>query len=191
MDMIATELDAVTFRDLDSAGLPVGIEAIDVVRPNADILAVAFDADLAVVVNVAVAHATAAPDADTGAAVQAHLAVFYGPSDALAGMDRALLRGTRKLLDRDVADRHVGCCAFERKYRDRQFDFSVRRVVDEINLAAGVIDVEFVACQCALARHFGQRPIVDEQRLGLIAGRRAWQAFALLGAALELAPHRP
>src|SRR3979490_3193964 len=118
MDMIATELDAVTFRDLDSAGLPVGIEAIDVVRPNAavlnaDILAVAFDADLAVVVNVAVAHATAAPAPDTGAAVQAHLAVFYGPSDALAGMDRALLRGTRKLLDRDVADRHVGCCAFE------------------------------------------------------------------------------
>src|SRR5712692_8894607 len=120
MDMIATKRDPVTFRDLRSAGLPSGIEAINVVRPNAvvfdaDILTVAFDADLAVMMNVAVAHATAGPDADPGTAVQTHLAVFDGPSGSLPGVDRALLRGTRKLLDRHVADRHVGCRAFERK----------------------------------------------------------------------------
>src|SRR5262245_51319606 len=140
--MIATKRDPVTLGDLDAAGLPVGIEAMDVVRPNAailnkDILAVASDADLAIVVNVAVTHATAGPNADTSAAVQADLAVFYGPPGAFTGVDCALLRGTRILFNRDVADRHVGCCAFQRKQRDRHLDLSVRRVVDEINLAAG------------------------------------------------------
>ena len=62
MDMIATERDATALRDLDPAGLPFRIEAIDVVRPDAvaldeDILAVAFDADLAIMMNVAVVHA--------------------------------------------------------------------------------------------------------------------------------------
>src|SRR5262249_42019535 len=118
--VIATKRDPVTFRDLDSTGLPGGIEAIDVVRPNAaildaDFLAVAADSELAIVVNVAVTHATAGADADTGPAVQAHFAVFYDPSGALAGVDRAFLRTIRKLLDRDVADRHVGRCAFESK----------------------------------------------------------------------------
>ena len=49
MDMIATERNAGTFRDLDAAGLPFRIEAIDIVRPDAleldaDLFAVAFDA---------------------------------------------------------------------------------------------------------------------------------------------------
>ena len=48
---------------------------------------------------------------------------------------------------------------------------SVRRSLDEINLAAGVIDVEFVACERVLAQHLGQRHIVNEQRFGLIASR--------------------
>src|SRR5260370_32718603 len=79
IDMIATKRDPVTFRDLGSASLPGGIEAINVVRPNAvvfdaDILAVAFDADLAVVMNVGVGHATAGPDANPSTAVQTCLA---------------------------------------------------------------------------------------------------------------------
>src|SRR5215211_2238456 len=150
MDMIAPKRDAITYRDLDSARFPRGIEAMDVVRPNmavldADIPAVALDADLAVVVNIAVAHATAASDADPGAAVEAHLAVVHGPAGALAGVDGALLRGTGKLLDCDVADQNVGRSALERKGGNRQLDRPVRRIIDEIDPAARVIDVELVA----------------------------------------------
>src|ERR1700755_2603942 len=102
MDMIAAKRDSVTFRDLDSTGLPAWIEAIDIVRPDvvaldADVIAVASDTKLAIVVNVAVTHATAGPDADTVAAVQARLAVFHDPPGAFDGVDRALLRGIRKL----------------------------------------------------------------------------------------------
>src|SRR5882757_4416838 len=120
MDMIATKHDPVTFSDLDAAGFPSGIEAIDVVRPNSvvfdvDAPAVAFDADLPVVMDVAGAHATAGSNADPGTTVQTNIAVFDGPSGTFPGVDRTLLSGTRELLDRHVTDRHVGCRAFERK----------------------------------------------------------------------------
>src|SRR5258708_34085893 len=118
--MIATKRDPVTFRDLGSASLPGGIEAINVVRPNAlvfdaDIFAVAFDGDLAVVMNVGVGHATAGPDANPSTAVQTCLAVFDYPSSTFPGVDSPSLRSACELLDRDVADQHVGCRAFERK----------------------------------------------------------------------------
>src|SRR5262245_64068611 len=118
--MIAAKRDSVAFCDLDSTGLAAWIEAKDIIRPDAvaldaDVIAVASDTELAIVVNVAVAHATAGPDADTVAAVQARLAVFNGPPGAFDGMDRTLLCGTRKLLDYDVTDQPVGCCAFDSK----------------------------------------------------------------------------
>lgn len=196
VDVIAAKQDPVTFRDLDSAGLPSGIEAVDVVRPDAvildtNILTVAFDADLAVVMNVAVVYATAGPDADPGAGVQSHLAILDVPSDTLAGVDCALLRSARKLLDRQIAYRYVGCRTFEGKERGCRLELAVCRVVDEIGLAASVVDIEFSAREGVLAHHSGQRPVVQKQRLGLIAGGGAGQALAMLGTAPELAARHP
>src|SRR5262245_6351719 len=120
MDMIAAKRNSVALCDLDSTGLPAWVKAIDIVRPDAvaldaDVVAGAADPELAIVVDVAVAHATAGADADADAAVQARLAVFHDPPGAFDGVDRTRLRGSGKLLDREVADRHVGCGAFKRK----------------------------------------------------------------------------
>src|SRR5262245_21911928 len=196
MDMIAAKRDSVTLRDLDSTGLPAWIEAIDIVRPDAvtldeNIVAGASDPELASVVNVAVAHATAGPDADTVGAVQSQLAVFHDPPGAIDGVNRARLRSGGELLGRDVDDRHIGGGTFERKRSDCHFDPSVSRVVAEINLATVIIYVEFAACQDALARHSGQRPVVDEQCIWVIAKRRGWHAVAVLAAALEVGAHYP
>src|SRR5690349_7353279 len=105
--MIATKRHSIAYRNLDAAGLPGRVETVDVVRPDAivldaDIVAVAFDADLAVVVDIAVPHAAAGPDTDARTAVQADLASFDGPSRPFAGVNGALLRGAGELLDREV-----------------------------------------------------------------------------------------
>jgi len=87
MNMITAERDAITQRDLGASGLPTRIEAIDIVRPDPvaldpDIIAVAFDADLAIMMNVAVMHASPGPDADPGTAVDPATAVHPGAAKA-------------------------------------------------------------------------------------------------------------
>jgi hypothetical protein len=98
--MIATELDPVSQRYLGAAHLPTGIEATGVVPPDAimfdadtSAVAVAVDADLAIMMNVAVIHATAGSDPDPTTAVQLHHAIFDNPSRSLMSVDRTALRG--------------------------------------------------------------------------------------------------
>src|SRR5215475_695724 len=123
VNLIFTERDADALGDLGSARLPVRVEAVDVVRPDAialdeDMIAVAADADLSIVMNVAITHATACPDIDSSPAVQPGDAIFYCPSGALIRVDRAFLRWTPILLYREVADHHIGCVTLEGKCSD-------------------------------------------------------------------------
>src|ERR1700733_6132701 len=181
--MIATKLDPIGRRYLDATGLPIRIEATDVVRPDAimfdaDTIAVAVDADLAVMMNVAVIHATAGPDPDPTTAVQLHYAIVDDPSRSLMSVDRTALRGAPILFDRKIADRHIGCSAFERKHDRGHLDFMVRRGVDKVDHSGAVVDVEPIACERVLAHHSGHRLVVYEQCVRTIAGWRGGQAFA-------------
>ena len=167
MHVIAQKRDPVTFCDLDSSGLPSGIEAVNVVLPNAvaldaDVSTIALDADLAIVMNVAVAHAAANPDADPSTAVQAYLAVLDSPSGAFARVDRSFLRNARIFLDSYVPDQDVARHAFERKGGDGGLNLAVPRIIGEIDVAVGIIEIEFVTLETGFTQYLKQRLIVNE-----------------------------
>src|SRR5689334_1339684 len=151
----------------------------------------ACDTDLAIVMNIAVAHVAAGPDADPGPAVPAQLAVLDRPSAALGRLDRAFLRNARIFLDRYVPDQDVARHALERKSGDGGFNLAVRRIVGEIDLAAGIIEIESVALETVLAQDPTQRLVVDEHAFRPIACRRGARTLAVLAAALHLAAHHP
>lgn len=112
VDVVAAEHDAVGERELQAAGLPAGIEAIDIVGPDLrvldlDVLAGAGDAALAVVMQIGVPHPAAGADADRGTAVQAKLAVLHDPTRRPDALDRSLLGDARIFLDDEILDQDI------------------------------------------------------------------------------------
>src|SRR5262249_741253 len=151
----------------------------DAVVLDADILSVAIDADLTIVMNVAAMHASAGTDADPSSAIQLHQAIFDSPSRSLMSVNRAFLRGTSISLDSDITDEHIGGGARERKHGRGHLDLMVRRIIDYVDPACMIVDIELIAGQRILARNLRQRLIVHEQCVRTIAGGSAGQAFAM------------
>src|SRR5262252_8247589 len=114
----------------------------------------ACDADLAVMMNIAVADATAGPDPTP--AVPAYLAVLDDPPRALAGMDRTLLRDTGIFLDRYVAYQDVAGSAFERKGCNRGLDFAAGRIIGEIDSLAGVVEIKLVGSNAVFVQYLDE-----------------------------------
>src|SRR5215472_831305 len=149
------------------------------------------DADLTIVMNVTVAHATAAPDPDPGPAVPAHLAVFDRPCGAFGRLDRTFLRNARIFLDSHVPDQDVARHAFERKGGDSGFNLAVARLIGEIDLPVGIIEVECVALETVFTQDLMQRLIVDEHAFRQIARWLSAYALAVLAAVLRLVGRHP
>src|SRR5262245_5067422 len=105
----------------------------------------ACDASLAVMMNIAATDATAGSDADPGRTVPTHLAVLDRPSRAFGRLDRPILRNARIFLDRQIADQYVVRRAFECKDGDGRLDLAVTRIICEIDLAVGIVEIESVA----------------------------------------------
>ncbi len=68
--------------------------------------------------------------------------------------------------------RHVVRRAFERKGGDGGLNLAVTRIIGEIDLAVGIVEIESVALKTVFAQDLIQRLIVDEHAFGSIARRR-------------------
>src|SRR5262245_26998810 len=103
--------------------------------------------------NIAIAHAAAGANADPGPTVPAQLAVLDRPSGAFGRLDRSFLRNARIFIDSQVLDQDVARRAFERNGGDRSLNLAVRRIIDEVDLGIGIIEIESVATETVLAQN--------------------------------------
>src|SRR5262245_66410245 len=94
--MICAEDDPIAEGEFRATSLPKKIETVNVIRPDLVLLdqnisTIPGDADLAVVMNITVAHPAAASDADPCPTIQAHFGFLDAPATTFARLDCAPL----------------------------------------------------------------------------------------------------
>ena len=181
---IPAQHESVGAMEFAGACIGAGIEAVDVVERDD----VAFEgslpdnAVLAVVMNVVVTHHTVAEVGHRHHADVAELVVLHLPP--VDGLERVVrIAGNltaAELLEDQIFHRYgvvrSARVAYEATAAGRRFHRVARRVIEQVNVIAGVVEIEHARAQGSQARGLPEILAIQEHAFGIDAGRRRGDA---------------
>jgi hypothetical protein len=95
-------------------------------------------------------------------AVEADVAIFNHPSDAVFSLYRSFLGDTGIFFDRQIFDGHVPGAALERENRSGRFDVLARGIIHDINAGSRPIEKEVTRFDLLPCWRRSERTLVKE-----------------------------